>query len=769
MDIAAGRKNNPSPETERNSVLRIRSHLSFHQTAPGQILVVSENKTRVLNGRIFSDLLPKIDGRASIREIVGSLSDQHTTERVLFAIRQLHDQGITDDTIGLLEPQIAGFWDRAEINAISVNAALRQKVGILLLGSLEPEVGRIVVNAMRDKGIAADLVSNFGEHDLTLVLTDCYLRPELDLLHAEALRRSTPWMLAKPTGSEVWIGPLFDGSCQSCWDCLAQSLRDNGREKLAARAGSEFKLPGVVNAWIGDTQQSGRLIATQTVLAMASDGNRKLADQVLTFDAVTLEAGNHPVRARRNCRTCGEPRKNTEDHQRSNALDAAYIELVSRPRSLFAEGGHRICSPDDTYQRLSRLISPISGIIPAEPESVERGGYHVAKCRQVTPWREDSTALNFDVSLGAGGKGPTPRQASTGCLAEAVERYSGTFRGDELFIQASFDDLTEQAIHPDVIQQYSQAQYANRDANAKKAPFWIPEPFDVAKDTKWTGVWSLTNQRAALLPTAVCYYDVPVTGQDFCLADSNGCAAGNVLEEAILHGLLELIERDALAIWWYNRVRRPAFDLSRVSDVVGAQIDTLAAHLRSEGRNLSFIDLTNDLRIPVVGAVAWDAETGGAVTFGFGAHLDASIAASRAASELVQLDVYCSEAANSRLALRISHVKKWFETATITGHPYLTPAENAVPAPSPAMGGGRELKADVEALVSHLARYEIEVLAVDLTRADVGFPVARVFAPGLRHYHNRFAPGRLFDVPVTLGWQDQPTEERDLNPVVYFA
>ena len=47
-------------------------------------------------------------------------------------------------------------------------------------------------------------------------------------------------------------------------------------------------------------------------------------------------------------------------------------------------------------------------------------------------------------------------------------------------------------------------------------------------------------------------------------ADSNGCAAGNTLEEAIVQGFLELVERDAYAIWWYNRLQRAEVDLEPV-------------------------------------------------------------------------------------------------------------------------------------------------------------------------------------------------------------
>jgi oxazoline/thiazoline synthase len=44
-------------------------------------------------------------------------------------------------------------------------------------------------------------------------------------------------------------------------------------------------------------------------------------------------------------------------------------------------------------------------------------------------------------------------------------------------------------------------------------------------------------------------------------------------------------------------------------------------------------------------------------------------------------------------------------------------------------------------------------------------PVARVIVPGLRHFYRRFAPGRLYDVPVKLGWIDRSVRESDLNPL----
>jgi len=62
----------------------------------------------------------------------------------------------------------------------------------------------------------------------------------------------------------------------------------------------------------------------------------------------------------------------------------------------------------------------------------------------------------------------------------------------------------------------------------------------------------------------------------------------------------------------------------------------------------------------------------------------------------------------------------------------------------------------------------MEMIILDLTRSDVNFPTVRVTVPGLRHFWPRFGPGRLFDVPLKLGWIDKQLDERELNPIPFF-
>jgi len=71
----------------------------------------------------------------------------------------------------------------------------------------------------------------------------------------------------------------------------------------------------------------------------------------------------------------------------------------------------------------------------------------------------------------------------------------------------------------------------------------------------------------------------------------------------------------------------------------------------------------------------------------------------------------------------------------------------------------------VLACVEAARRRGIEVLVLDQTRPDVGLPVVRVIMPGMRHFWARLAPGRLYDVPVALGWLPAALSEEQLNPV----
>src|SRR5262249_28077195 len=147
----------------------------------------------------------------------------------------------------------------------------------------------------------------------------------------------------------------------------------------------------------------------------------------------------------------------------------------------------------------------------------------------------------------------------------------------------------------------------------------------------------------------------------------NGNAAGNSLEEAILQGFLELVERDHVALWWYNRIRRPAVDIESFGEPYLLQ---LMRYLRQQQRrDLWVLDLTADLQIPVF--VALSRRTDGQpeqILSGFGAHFDARIALLRAVTELNQMLTWVmTDSVGNRMlseAIEDPEALAWLHTAT---------------------------------------------------------------------------------------------------------
>jgi ribosomal protein S12 methylthiotransferase accessory factor len=242
-------------------------------------------------------------------------------------------------------------------------------------------------------------------------------------------------------------------------------------------------------------------------------------------------------------------------------------------------------------------------------------------------------------------------------------------------------------------------------------------------------------------------------------ADSNGCAAGNTLEEAIVQGFLELVERDSYAIWWYNRLQQAEVDLGRFND---SYVHDLRTQLADSGRRLWVLDITSDLGVPTYVAILhWMQGGHENIEFGSGAHFDSRIAMLRALTELNQF-------LSIGLMGGASGEKPSLDGVTplrLRDHPFLTPNGSTAPPDSGSKFGELEnTRQQVEACVNIARRAGLDFLVLNQTRPDVEVPVVRVIVPGLRHFYRRFGPGRLYDVPVKLGLRERPIAEGELTP-----
>lgn len=141
---------------------------------------------------------------------------------------------------------------------------------------------------------------------------------------------------------------------------------------------------------------------------------------------------------------------------------------------------------------------------------------------------------------------------------------------------------------------------------------------------------------ASNLPTAFLYYNHPSKGpHPSLMCCSNGAASGNTLEEAILQGFFELVERDSVALWWYNRVHKPGVDLDSFQEPYFKEMED---YYRSMNREYWLLDITSDFGIPSFAALSrrtdQEAEE---IMYGFGCHFDPVLAALRALAEMSQV------------------------------------------------------------------------------------------------------------------------------------
>nr|WP_322665832.1 TOMM precursor leader peptide-binding protein [Dendronalium sp. ChiSLP03b]MDZ8208811.1 TOMM precursor leader peptide-binding protein [Dendronalium sp. ChiSLP03b] len=603
------------------------------------------------------------------------------------------------------------------------------------------------------------------EGDLTVVLTDGYLNPELDKFNQQALQSQSPWMLVKPIGTIVWIGPLFNPQKTGCWNCLAQRLRDNrpieGFIHRQKQISSPLTpplgfLPSTVQTALG-------MVATEVFKWIVQGENQQLESNLIVYDALALQTQNHSLVKRPQCSSCGEMVGLTK-----NPLP---VVLEHRQKSFTADGGHRICSPQETLRKYQHLISPITGVVRELNKIPGNGLTHnyIAKHHFLSIF-DDVASLRQNLGGRSAGKGRTDSQAMASGFCEAIERYSGVFQGYEIREKGSYQQMGDKVIHPNVCMNFSQQQYQNREQWNIECQGWfqkVPEPFDEDRVIDWTPVWSLTHQEFKYLPTAYCYYGYQPDYKPDCWADSNGCAAGNTLEEAILQGFMELVERDAVALWWYNSLQKPQVDLDSFDE---PYFQSLKQYYQTINRELWVLDITSDLKIPVFAAISRRSDRSVEdIVLGYGAHFDAKIAISRALTEVNQilpnvLFTKADESTNYPPSADTLAVN-WWKTATLSDRPLLVPDKRIA---TKVSGDYQEMASDdlledVQFCQQIVENNGLEMLVLDQTRPDIGLRVAKVIVPGMRHMWKRLAPGRLYEVPVKMGWLPESLTEERLN------
>jgi oxazoline/thiazoline synthase len=756
-DRRSGARTRAMARPADKDLVRFAPNFSVYLLPPDAVCLYSEDRKFFLHGELYCALASAIgEGAKSLQTLTRELKRDFPADKIQEALKRLLDRRFVIAKPRSAATAAVAYW--ASLGLPSETAETNLQNCRVRIQTIDVEGAAELEAALRELGVR---VGNRAA-DLTVTLVSDYLDARLAELNRQHLSDRAPWLLVQPAGIFPLVGPVFGGgqdeSKSACWACLSERMKRNREIKAFLDRGPARRIAASPLAR-GTLGGSGiHLAAVEIAKAIATGFRTDLRDHIVSLDLLGSSVVKHYVAARPQCPVCG--RKELRDPARA----AAPIELGAGSKLMMTSGGYRTVSSRATVARFRKHVSPLTGVV-SRLERIDADlplntNWHAT--HNFSAPAQSVHELRTGLSGGSFGKGSTAEQGEASALMEAIERYCGIFQGDEIRLTRRFADFAPgDAIPPNDVLLFSDAQQRRDRAPASHPHEATPMPaaFDPSAKIEWSPVWSLRDERFKYLPTSLLYFFYRGLAAYNHHADSNGCAAGNTLAEAIVQGFLELVERDAYAIWWYNQSQRRQVDLDQFDD---SYIRDLRYQLAETGRRLWVLDVTSDLAIPSFVAIThWMDEGRENIEFGSGAHFDARIALLRALTEL-----------NQFLSIGLMGGGKGDKSSLdgttplrLQDHPFLTPSDEPPIRPaSVAKFGGLDTREQVNACVSLAKRAGLDFLVLDQTRPDVEVPVVRVIVPGLRHFYRRFAPGRLYDVPVKLGLRERPLSEDELNP-----
>lgn len=611
----------------------------------------------------------------------------------------------------------------------------------------------------------SDFKEDVPEHtQLILVLHDGW-HPSVHR-EAEQVLRSTgiPWLRGFVAFGEGVIGPLVRAESPGCSQCADMRRLLGGRDRKEMWMLQRFldESGGIAHdTWAsrsGLIQMSCLIAAESQKVLQASKCS--LEERMLLIGMKTLASKSHFFLPDPLCPVCGS----IPDDSR----ELARLSLKSSPK--ISRNVHR-----------SRSINELKAFLLSDYLDYRTGFLNGKMMDLVSPFADVSVNLPmFGQDETTAGRTHSYADSKLTAIMEGLERYCGMApRGKRTVIRDSYRHVAEHALHPVSVGLYAEEQYAK--------PGFPFEPFDPDQPIEWVWGYSFTHEAPILVPQLLAYYSSSC-GNGFVYETSNGCALGGSLEEAILYGMMEVVERDSFLLTWYAQLPLPRLDLSSAND---SEMDLMVDRIRVvAGYEVYLYNATMENGIPSIWAMAKNRNSKGLnLVCAAGAHPDPVKAAKSAIHELSGMLLTLNEKLETQrekymqMLLDPSLVRVMDDHAMLYGlkeaeerlhfllddsRPLRTFEESFHRAPSHS-----DLTEELKGILRTFRELRLDVIVVDQTTPELwrnGLHCVKVLIPGMLPmtfgYHLTRLTGleRVLKVPAELGYVKQPLLKEQLNP-----
>lgn len=607
----------------------------------------------------------------------------------------------------------------------------------------------------------AQIEALLAEHPnaLLILLADTLSEALFREIDAICEQHNVSWVSCHIETGKAWLGPLIIPQQTAHYRDLLDRRRCSGNHVEAAQLQPTQQIGNRPRCDLGPTAISWILGLFFSELSRALDsGQSKLYSVEICADPISCQTTSYaflPMPTRK--------------------LEAAFLSSANTP--------------------LEQLINPRSGIVlaqhqvehhPALPQQLITVQSHCCDISQVCDWQNDSFV---------GGSSLGHYEAAQGAsIGEAIERYCGNFIPSLASYKKSYNAWLaagEHALDPEQMILHSPTMLRQPGC-----PF---VPFTRDLEVLWVKGQSITQQRPAWLPLSLVYANwitpetqhEPVTHHLW----TPGMAGGRNLEEALVGGIREVVERDITMAWWLNAHPLP-------SVVLPPEIESLCQSIdRDNHLSYNLIHLDNPFGIPVFVGVVEDTREQ-LISIGFGCRPNPTEAAKKALCEAFTLlegsyDLLKPDSIQRQTSQEwgLLHVpyKPWRadrqylddfdadlrDVTDLMVQPQLFLDPRAVAKVkaqlnTPATRHIHELPVLADnRFATYRERVEnqgFEIFYADITSPDValtGMRAVRVIVPGLIPNMPAAFPAvggeRVFQLPVQMGWRETPLDEASLN------
>jgi ribosomal protein S12 methylthiotransferase accessory factor len=597
----------------------------------------------------------------------------------------------------------------------------------------------------------------------------------LEAWWTDAERTRVPWLSVHGELDRIVIGPLTRPGVAGCARCLAMrrasaARADRARAALLDRRGEQ--IAGARSPLLGS-------LAIDTVVALLADeisawarqGTLRTDSAAVMLKLDLLQANTHGFLPDPRCQCGGGLPEDGPEQSRIDPQSRVKARPSSfRIRELAAVETELLDSyVDDETGLLTGIRSMAQFVLPVVTSRIHLSGVAVT---------EEGCGRTLDF-----------RSARLTAIAEALERMGGGQPGGKrTATRGSYRSLKEFAIDPRTLGLYPKERHA-----AEGFPF---QPYHPDLEMSWVWAHSFRRGGAVLVPERYAYYrlkgrDADPPDRPFVYEISNGCALGGCLEEAIMHGLLEIAERDAFLMTWFARMPVPRLDpFSARSPRLSLVLERIE---HRTGYKVLIFNTTLEQGIPTFWVMAVD-DSGDPdrpkALCAAGAALDPEGGVVNALQELTtsiewRLASYARERERAqRMVVDSAQVRSMSDHGLVYCHEAAFERFSFLLSAAPVRSfadfreawrwpSNQDLRDDLGEMVDRFGRAGLDVIVVDQTTAEhraQGFVCVKTIVPGalpmtFGHAARRVDDlPRLLAVPHQLGYRTAPLLAAEVNP-----